>query len=145
MSWKKIGVSFSKTYIQHYWILDSKYKCKWQKRKKIIDQKNQLCQSLKKILKLTHGPLLWTVVFKKNRKIFKTDFFLKTLLLRISQKFYKKYHAQKNAFAPPGPWQTCQNVIPVLGLINSWRKKNIQLTCGERLTFLIELLWNKHM
>ena len=29
-------------------------------------------------------------------KIFKTEFFLKTLLLGISQKVYKKYHAQKS-------------------------------------------------
>ena len=29
-------------------------------------------------------------------KIFKTDFFLKTLLIRISGEYYKKYHAQKS-------------------------------------------------
>ena len=46
-----------------------------------------------------HGPLPWTVLSKKNyenlQNFFFSFFILKTLLLRMSQKVYKKYHAQK--------------------------------------------------
>ena len=45
--------------------------------------------------RLGHGSLLSTVVFEENYENLKNLIFLKTLLLRISQLVYKKYHVQK--------------------------------------------------
>ena len=39
----------------------------------------------------------WTVLFKYNYENLQNLFFLKTLLIRISQQVYKKYHAQKKS------------------------------------------------
>ena len=43
-----------------------------------------------------HGPLPWTVLFEKNCENLQYRCLMITLLLRISQKVYKKYHAQKS-------------------------------------------------
>ena len=60
-----------------------------------LDKIHILCSVLKYVI--THGPLPWTVLFKKNYENLQNWIFLKTLLLRISQKVYKKYHAQKKS------------------------------------------------
>ena len=44
---------------------------------------------------ITLGSLPWTVLVKKNMKILKIEFFLKTHLLSISQKVYMKYQRDR--------------------------------------------------
>ena len=44
---------------------------------------------------ITLGSLPWTILVKKNMKILKTEFFLKTHLVSISQKVYMKYQRDR--------------------------------------------------
>ena len=117
--WEKIEVTFTKTYIKSLCsILWCNEKCKGQIRKKIIDQNNQLCQSLKSN-KINEIP-----IFKE----------LALINMEIMQEWNGNYSSKYSNWIVPTHINEGASVI-LLKI----------LTYGEKLIFHIEQLWNKHM